>query len=114
MRGFVRASLAGLALLASAASFAQTPNHIGRYLSMPEDIAAITRVTEDFQSALVKKDRRTTSGKSSAWSGPTAAPRRKTIRNRSGSGLACHHSPWNGGMQDLTPMFSGDVSPLSC
>ncbi len=43
-------------MLASTASFAQTPSYIGRHLGTPEDIAAITKVTEDFQTALIKKD----------------------------------------------------------
>lgn len=56
MRGFVQASILGLALLASAANGADAPSYIGRHDSTPEDVAAITRVTDDFQAALLKKD----------------------------------------------------------
>jgi hypothetical protein len=56
MRFFVRASFFGLALLVTMPVFAENDAHIGNHVTTPEDIAAITQVTADFQQALIKKD----------------------------------------------------------
>ena len=56
MRGFINASIFGMAMLTASAAFAQTPAYIGRHESTPEDLKAITKVTDDFQEALIKKD----------------------------------------------------------
>lgn len=56
MRLFVRASFFGLALLVTAPVFAESETHIGNHVTTSEDIAAITKVTTDFQQALIKKD----------------------------------------------------------
>ena len=56
MRGLIKASIFGLAMLTASAGFAQTPSYIGRHDSTPEDLKAITKVIDDFQEALITKD----------------------------------------------------------
>lgn len=52
----LRAALFSAALICSPVFAADVPSHVGRYESTPEDIAAITKVTQDFQAALKAKD----------------------------------------------------------
>jgi ketosteroid isomerase-like protein len=52
----LRAALFSAALICSPVFAADVPSHVGRYESTPEDIAAINKVVQDFQSALKSKD----------------------------------------------------------
>lgn len=62
MQGMIKGTMLGLALLAGATvqTSAQTvtalESQASTRVSTPEDIQAITKVTDDFQSALIKKD----------------------------------------------------------
>lgn len=56
MRTFVRASFFGWALLVTIPVFAENDAHIGNHVTTPEDIAAITQITTEFQKALINKD----------------------------------------------------------
>jgi hypothetical protein len=51
-----KASTCGMAFLCAAIAHAEVPAYVGQHSSTPEDIAAITKVTEEFKSALINKN----------------------------------------------------------
>ncbi len=53
---FVKPFLISAALLFVTCANAELPSYIGQHASTPEDIAAITKVTEDFRTAIINKD----------------------------------------------------------
>ncbi len=56
MRRLIQASLFVTALACGAAFGAELPAHLAKHVTTPEDTKAITKVTEDFRSALINKD----------------------------------------------------------
>lgn len=51
-----RAAVLAAALICSPVFAADLPSHVGRYETTPEDIAAINKVVQEFQTALKTKD----------------------------------------------------------
>lgn len=58
MHRFILTSIISLMFLCAGAVHADVPGYIGQRISTPEDIAAITKVTEDFRTALISKNTR--------------------------------------------------------
>jgi len=56
MRKFTQIVMTSLLLCSATLARAETPSYIGQHISTPEDIQAITKVTEDFQTGLINKD----------------------------------------------------------
>jgi hypothetical protein len=53
---FVKPFLISAVMLFITCAHADVPSYIGQHASTPEDIAAITKVTEDFRTGLINKD----------------------------------------------------------
>jgi len=56
MRFHIQFLLAALITVTVGSVQAQVPEYLGKYKSTPEDIQAITKVSEDFKTALINKD----------------------------------------------------------
>jgi hypothetical protein len=58
MHRFILTSITSLMFLCAGVARADVPDYVGQRISTPEDIAAITKVTEDFRTALNNKNTR--------------------------------------------------------
>ena len=80
----LRAALLSAALICSPVFAGDMPSHVGRYESTPEDIAAINKVVQDFQTALKAKDVKLLSSlmlnSSILWASPPSPERIATVR----------------------------------
>ena len=56
MLKFIKPLMLSASLLFAACAHAEAPAYVGQHASTPEDLAAITKVTEDFRSAIINKD----------------------------------------------------------
>jgi len=53
---FLNTSICLFAALSATVAYAEVPAYIGQHVNTPEDIAAITKVAEEFRSALINKN----------------------------------------------------------
>lgn len=84
MSVFFRAAVLAAALVCSPVFAADVPSHVGKYESTPEDIAAINKVVQDFQTALKTKNVKLLSSlmlnSNIMWSSPPSPERIAKVR----------------------------------